>query len=157
MSSRIPKQDQVGELVELFRVNGHQENAFDNLAAGRLGLNRTDLDCISMVQRSGGLTAGELAVESGLTTGAVTGVVDRLERAGYARRVPDPADRRKVVIEVTPEFYERAGGIWRPMAEDWQQTMSDRFTVAELKSFAGFLRAANAIGRRHLDRLRDSE
>src|SRR5690349_9396787 len=109
MSSQSPKQRKVGELIEKFRLTGHQDNAFDELAADALGLSRTDLECVSIIQRRGGLTAGELAAESGLTTGAVTGVVDRLERAGYAARAPDPADRRKVVVEVTPAFYERAG------------------------------------------------
>lgn len=57
---------------------------------------------LNAIENASGLTAGELAVEVGLTSGAVTGVVDRLERAGFARRVPDPADRRRVKVEVTP-------------------------------------------------------
>src|SRR5215218_4227416 len=99
--ARKQKRELIDELVSEFRISGNQDSAFDNLAAERLGLNRTDLHCINIIENSGGLTAGELAAESGLTTGAVTGVVDRLERVGYARRVPDPADRRRVKVEVT--------------------------------------------------------
>src|ERR671919_608798 len=116
---RRPKKELIDELVSEFRTAGNQDSAFDNLAAERLGVNRTDLHCLNTIENAGGLTAGELARETGLTTGAVTGVIDRLERAGYARRVPDPADRRRVKVEVTPKFYARAGTIWGPMAADW--------------------------------------
>jgi DNA-binding MarR family transcriptional regulator len=57
---------------------------------------------LNIVESRGGLTAGELATAAGLTTGAITGVIDRLERAGYARRVRDSRDRRKISLEVTP-------------------------------------------------------
>jgi DNA-binding MarR family transcriptional regulator len=156
MSRRTRKQQRVGELIELFRRNGNQDRAFDHLAAELLGINDTDLDCLSIIERRGGVTAGELADESGLTTGAVTGVIDRLERAGYARRSPDETDRRKVVVEVTPEFYERAGRIWGPMAREWQELLGRRFTAEQLEVIADFLRASTEIGRRHMERLRES-
>ena len=144
----------IAELISEFRVAGNQDSAFDNLAADRLGLNRTDLHCINIIENSGGLTAGRLAAESGLTTGAVTGVIDRLERAGYARRVSDPADRRRVKLEVTPKFYSRADKIWGPMASDWAARLSERFTAEELEQALDFLRSTNEISRKHLERLR---
>ncbi len=70
---RKQKKDLIAELISEFRVAGNQDSAFDNLAAERLGLNRTDLHAINIIENSGGLTAGELAAEAGLTTGAVTG------------------------------------------------------------------------------------
>ena len=148
------KKDLIDELVSEFRVSGNLDNAFDNLAAERLGVNRTDLHCLNIIENSGGLTAGELADEAGLTTGAVTGVIDRLERAGYARRVSDPADRRRVKLEVTPKFYARADKIWGPMAADWESRLSRRFTAEELELVTEFLRATNELSRRHLERLR---
>lgn len=154
MSRQTRKQEQIGELIELFRRNGNQDRAFDHLAAERLGINDTDLECLSIIERRGGVTAGELAGESGLTTGAVTGVVDRLERAGYARRSSDESDRRKVVVEVTPSFYERAERIWGPMARDWQELIGKRFTADQLEGVADFLRASTEIGARHTERLR---
>lgn len=153
MASGRSKQELVGELISEFRINGNQDSAFDNLAAKRLGVNDTDLHCLNIIENSGGLTAGELAGEAGLTTGAVTGVVDRLERAGHARRVPDSNDRRRVKLEVTPRFYQRAGRIWGPLAADWERTLS-RYSAAELEQIIEFLRATNEVGRRHLDRLR---
>jgi DNA-binding MarR family transcriptional regulator len=154
-AARRQKRDLIDELVSQFRISGNLDNAFDNLAAERLGLNRSDLHCLNIIENSGGLTAGELADEAGLTTGAVTGVIDRLERAGYARRVSDPADRRRVKLEVTPKFYARADKIWGPMAADWESRLSRRFTAEELELVTEFLRATNALGRKHLDRLRD--
>jgi DNA-binding MarR family transcriptional regulator len=151
---RWPKKDLIDELVREFRVSGNQDSAFDNLAAERLGVNRTDLHCLNIIENSGGVTAGELADEAGLTTGAVTGVIDRLERAGYARRVSDPADRRRVKLEVTPKFYSRADKIWGPMAADWESRLSRRFTAEELELVTEFLLATNELSRRHLERLR---
>src|SRR5438270_12274900 len=112
MAPRKSKRELVDELIREFRISGNQDSAFDNLAAGRLGVNDTDLHCLNIVENSGGLTAGDLAAQSGLTSGAVTGVIDRLERAGYVRRVSDPGDRRRVKVEVTPAWYDRAGQIW---------------------------------------------
>jgi DNA-binding MarR family transcriptional regulator len=143
----------VDELVTEFRISGNQDSAFDNLAAERLGVNRTDLHCLNAIENSGGLTAGRLASEVGLTTGAVTGVIDRLERAGFARRVLDPDDRRRVKLEVTPEFYARADTLWGPLKADWESTLADRFSAVELERIIEFLRATNEVGRRHLDRL----
>jgi DNA-binding MarR family transcriptional regulator len=84
----------------------------------------------------------------------VTGVIDRLERAGYARRVPDPEDRRRVKVEVTPKFYARADQIWGPLAADWERSLSGRFTAEQLERVIEFLRTTNEVGRRHIERVR---
>jgi DNA-binding MarR family transcriptional regulator len=72
--------------------------AFDDALADSLGLNATDLRCLELVIADPGITPSRLAELAGLTSGAVTGVVDRLVRAGYVARLPDPADRRSVTI-----------------------------------------------------------
>ncbi len=146
------KNELIDELIAAFRDSGNQDDAIDNLAAKRLGVNRTDLHCLNAIENAGGLTAGELASAAGLTTGAVTGVIDRLERAGYARRVADPSDRRRVKLEVTPEFYARAEEIWAPMAADWRAALS-RFAVADLARLLEVLHATTAVGAEHLRRL----
>jgi DNA-binding MarR family transcriptional regulator len=153
-SDRRSKTELIGELISEFRAAGNQDSAFDNLAAERLGLNGTDLHCINIIENSGGLTAGELAAQAGLTSGAVTGVIDRLERAGYARRVPDPTDRRRVKLEVTPKFYARADRIWGPVAKDWATRLGGRFTADELERLIEFLRTTNELSREHIERLR---
>ena len=155
MASRRSKSELVDELIREFRASGNQDNAFDNLAAERLGVNETDLHCLNIIENGSGLSAGELAARSGLTPGAITGVIDRLERAGFARRVPDPTDRRRVTVEVTPAFNKAAERIWGPMAADWHSALAERFTTEELDRIIDFLRATIEVGRRHMERLRE--
>jgi DNA-binding MarR family transcriptional regulator len=154
MARKGKKSEQIGELIREFRVSGNLDDAFDNLAAQRLGVNETDLHCLNIIENAGGVTAGELAAESGLTTGAVTGVIDRLEKKGFARRVSDPSDRRRVKVEVTKSFYARAEKIWGPVAAEWASAL-ERFSGDQLDSFDRFLRTTNEVTRRHLDRLRE--
>jgi DNA-binding MarR family transcriptional regulator len=152
-SSRSRKRRLLDQVVTEFRLSGNQDNAFDNVAAMLLGVNRTDLHCLNAIENGGGLTAGQLAEAAGLTSGAVTGVIDRLEQVGYARRVADPTDRRRVKVEVTPAFYARADKIWGPVAADWEARLAARFTAAELELIIDFLRLTTDIGRRNLERL----
>ena len=147
------KDELVGDLIARYRAATNRDVAFDKLAAARLGVSVTDLHCLNIVESRHGLTAGELAVESGLTTGAVTAVIDRLERAGYARRVRDERDRRKVKVEVTDAFYTRAGAIWGPVAADWQAALAKRFSAAELATIAAFLAQVEELAERHAARL----
>ena len=153
MAAKRPKKELIDELIREFRVSGNQDDAFDNLAAERLGVNETDLHCLNIIENAGGVTAGELAEQSGLTTGAVTGVIDRLERAGFAERVPDPGDRRRVKVEVTKAFYARAERIWGPVAADWARAL-ERFSTEELELIGDFLQTTNELTERHLERLR---
>ncbi len=145
----------IDDVVAAFRESGNQDDALDNLAAAHLGVNRTDLHCLNAIESAGGLTAGQLATAVGLTTGAVTGVIDRLDRAGYARRVADPSDRRRVKVEVTPAFYERAGAIWGPIYADWVESLAATFTVAELERIVAFLRMTTTLGKRQAERIAD--
>jgi len=156
VAPRRSKKELTEDLIREFRVSGNQDDAFDSLAAERLGASETDLRCLNIIENSGGLSAGQLATQAGLTAGAVTGVIDRLEKVAYARRVPDPADRRRVRLEVTPAFYRSAERIWGPMAADWHSMLSKRFTMEALEQITAFLRATNEVGRRHLDRLRQT-
>jgi DNA-binding MarR family transcriptional regulator len=148
-----PKDQLIADVIMRYRIASNRDVAFDKLAAARLGVSVTDLNCINIVESRQGMTAGELATESGLTTGAVTAVIDRLERAGYARRVRDERDRRKVKVEVTPAFYDGAREIWGPIAAEWQQAMGDRFSTGELETIVAFLTEVDALGERHAARL----
>jgi DNA-binding MarR family transcriptional regulator len=153
MSRESPKEQLIDELLEQFRVSGSQDHAFDNVAAELLGVNRTDLACLDIIDRLGPLTAGEVAAQASLTTGAVTAVIDRLDRAGYARRARDPDDRRRVIVEVTPEFYGLAASIWGPIGDEWKR-MARRHTADELRRVLEFVRTGNEIEARHIDRVR---
>jgi DNA-binding MarR family transcriptional regulator len=72
---------------------------FHQSVADVLGLHITDHKCLDLIRQYGAMPAGRLAELTGLTTGAVTGIIDRLEKAGYVRRANDPKDRRRTIIE----------------------------------------------------------
>jgi len=90
---------------------------FSQALADHLGVGSSDLECLDIIVLHGPLTAGELARRSGLTSGAITGVIDRLEKAGFAGRETDPADRRKVLVRALPAIAERAAPAVKPMEE----------------------------------------
>jgi len=139
-------------LEELRRAVDHG-HAFDEALAARLGLNLTDLRCSSLVDREGPLTAGKLAATMGLTTGAITGVLDRLERAGFVKRSRDPADRRQVIVTSVPARGESVGAILTPFVlamDAW----SSRFREEELEAFSRYLRGFGEVMQEQAARLR---
>src|SRR5262245_66123379 len=80
----------------------------DAAIADYLGIHGTAYRCLDILDQEGPMTAGQLAVRARLSPGATTTIVDRLEEKGLARRTRDTADRRRVLLEVTPELRERA-------------------------------------------------
>jgi len=100
---------------------------FHSAVAERLGLNITDHKCADLIARKGISTASELAEETGLTTGAITGVIDRLERVGLVRRDPDPDDRRRMRLSIVenPALHARMWELFKPIAKASQDMMED--------------------------------
>lgn len=136
----------IHELAHEVRAGQVAVDQMDDAACRALGINRTDGRCMDVIDREGPVAAGRLAEASGLTTAAVTAVIDRLERAGYARRIGDPKDRRRVLVELTPLARERAGAIWAPHA--FFGEMLSRYTIEELE----LLREFHRIGREFNER-----
>lgn len=151
--SRDLKRKLAEELIHLARAHEAANDAFDEVACQKLGINRTDLRCLNIVENHGSMNAGRLAELSGLTTAAVTSVLDRLERAGYARRVREQEDRRQVLVEVTPLLAERGGMIWGPLGEEAMAAMT-RMSVEELKGVMDFFRLGIELNKRHVERVR---
>ena len=100
------------------------------------------------------MSAGDLAEASRLTTGAITAVIDRLERAGYARRVPDPSDRRRVLVEPTEKAYEAAMELMVAPMGELTKPMASRYTDEQLQQFIEFTREGREIQERHAEWLR---
>jgi len=103
------------ELEEAMRRSSAQGVVFGQAVANVAGISGSDLECLDFLNLEGRVTAGRLAEVTGLTTGAITGVVDRLEKAGFVRRERDAADRRKVFIVTVPENVARIGRFYVPM------------------------------------------
>ena len=136
------------------RKTGSFTQLMNTAAADRIGINATDLNCLNILSFSGQMTAGELARETGLTTASITGVVDRLEEAGYVRRERDPRDRRRVVVRLVLEAALRdVASVFLPMMRDWQQ-MAARYNDDELRVIVDFYGRMEEILRGHLTRLR---
>lgn len=135
------------------RMHQNAMEEVDEAAAEYLGINRTDARCLDIIDQHGHLTAGELARESGLTTGAVTALLDRLEERGYVRRVRDKSDRRLVIVEMTEKARRRAWEVFGPIAEEGF-TELDRFTDEELTFIRDFMSVGREILIGHASRIR---
>ena len=133
--------DDVGVELDELRRAGDQ---LDEAVALQFGLNRTDLRCLGILYRRGRVTAGELAEESGLTPGAITTVLDRLERGGYANRVPDPADRRRVLVVSTVATREIGARIQGEVELASRRLLEGR-EAAELTCIRDFLRGTRSV------------
>jgi DNA-binding MarR family transcriptional regulator len=111
---------------------------FGQTVAGRVGISSSDLECLDFLNLEGRVTAGRLAEVTGLTTGAITGVVDRLEKAGFVRRERDASDRRKVFITIVPENIAKVGKFYahmqRAVLKDWEG-----YSDGELKLLLRFM------------------
>ncbi|MGH2604715.1 MAG: MarR family winged helix-turn-helix transcriptional regulator [Dehalococcoidia bacterium] len=130
---------------------------FSHAVAGRVGLNPTDLEALEILLRAGPMTAGRLAAITGLTTGAITGVVDRLERKGYARRDADPGDRRRVIVhasrgDATQSLLSLYAGM-----RDASRSLMARFEEGDLAMMLEFVRAANVAATEQIERLRSEQ
>src|SRR5216684_2219060 len=109
------------ELERAMRRSSAQGVLFGQTVANVAGISGSDLDCLDFLNLEGRVTAGRLAEVTGLTTGAITGVVDRLEKAGLVRRERDAADRRKVFIATVPANLAKIGGFYVPMQQAMQK------------------------------------
>jgi DNA-binding MarR family transcriptional regulator len=121
------------EVGDAFRRSGQAQDAMDNAAAAFFGIHRTDLSLLDALQFGGRMSAGELAKRVSLSPAAVTAALDRLERAGYVRRLRDERDRRRVLVEVTDEMLKRAGQAYGPLAARSADLLSD-FTDDQLRA-----------------------
>ena len=108
--------DLLKTLHDTLRKVGAQSVLLSDTVGKLVGLNSTDLECLDLLELGGPTTAGGLARHSGLTTGATTAVIDRLERAGLVRRVRDSGDRRCVVVEALPRCFRHIEPFYRRLA-----------------------------------------
>ncbi|WP_165969033.1 MarR family transcriptional regulator [Actinomadura sp. KC06] len=149
----MSKELRAGAIARAVQELQDATDLIDELAARRLGVNRTDLRCLSRLTARGPLTASELAAAAGLTGGAATTAIDRLERAGLARRVRDEADRRRVLVHLTDQADLLSQEIWGPIVTDALAELR-RFTIAELEVIETFLQRALDNQTHHAARLR---
>ena len=151
--SRYERTGLVDALERELRRGTGQSVAFSHAVAERLGLHATDLECLGFLFDEGPAPAGRLAELSGLTTGAVTRMIDRLERAGFVRREPDPRDRRRVIVRLVPERAHEVAALFEPMS----RAMADlyaRYSDEQLALLLDFAKRAADVGQEQTARLR---
>ncbi len=132
------KKDLEKQVMIAARENGISSVLFRNAIARKVGLNITDSECLSLLSIKGVSTPTELARYTGLTTGSTTAMLDRLEKAKFIKRKPNPKDRRGVLIEINKEWTETVG----PMVMGVQKAHSEliaSYTDKELETIADFL------------------
>ena len=139
------------------RRTGSLMQLMGQAAADRIGINATDLNCLNILSFSGHMTAGELARATGLTTASITGVIDRLEEAGYVSRERDPHDRRRVVVTLSLDRAMRnVASVFLPIMRDWRE-MAARYSDHELRLIVDFYARVEQVFRNHLVRLRTED
>jgi DNA-binding MarR family transcriptional regulator len=142
------------ELMQEIRTSSARAVMLHQAAADRFGLNATDHKCLNFLIKSGPVTAGRLGELTGLTTGAVTGIIDRLEQAGFVQREKDPHDRRRVVVKPVPEKIEQFDRLFESLfrtAIDIVQSYSDQ----EIAVILDFLRKFNAVSLEEMNRMKE--
>ncbi|MFI7639680.1 MarR family winged helix-turn-helix transcriptional regulator [Nonomuraea sp. NPDC049400] len=114
----------------------------NDLVAQRVGVGPTDLLCLHALNREGPSTAGALSARLGRTTGAITQMIDRLQKAGYVKRRPHPEDRRSVMVEAVPEALGKVAALYAGLDASSRQLMSE-FTAEQLAAIHAFLVASH--------------
>jgi DNA-binding MarR family transcriptional regulator len=127
--------EQVGWHV---RRMGAQSVITSEVVAKRFGLHTTDLECLDLIFLRKDPTAGELAKATGLTSGAVTALIDRLEAMGYVERVADPGDRRRVHVRIKPQAIKSIEAVYAPMQQKMFSLWST-FSERDLRVIADFI------------------
>ncbi|MFF0436560.1 MarR family winged helix-turn-helix transcriptional regulator [Streptomyces sp. NPDC004327] len=134
------------------RDNSAASVAFHSAVAARYDLGASETKTLDLLERHGALTAKELAERSGLAPASITGLVDRLERKGFVRRVKHPTDKRRVLVEPRPEKLAE----FAPLMADWSREVHElyeEFTDDELRVVLRFLVGASTRQREATRRL----
>jgi hypothetical protein len=126
---------------------------FHQAVADRLGLGVTDLRCLQILAEEGALTPGALAARTGLTTGAVTRLIDRLEQGGWVHRERDTRDRRKVAVRPDSERLGGLGPLYEGVGRGWAELLS-RYDDDQLALVLDLFERMRALSRREAARLR---
>ena len=143
-TSEKSRSEKIDELMREMRLGSSFDSLFSQAVAERVGMHQTDIETMDLLNTLGPMTAGQLSERTGLTTGATTRLIDRLERVGYVRRCADAKDRRCVIIEPVHENLKKLGALFEPMADamaDWWSKLDEH----ELDVIIAFVRRNNAV------------
>ena len=142
MSRRL-KAKVVSDLLAEARSLSGDFDQLSQVVSEKVGLSPTELLAMDLISRQGRVTAGMLARELHLTTGAITGLIDRLEQAGFARRSADPTDRRRVIVTATAKE-RRVSELYGPLATALRRAV-EGYSEKDLAILTEFIRRLRAV------------
>jgi DNA-binding MarR family transcriptional regulator len=151
-NSKINKRRELlNRLQDLGRKISTQTAFLHQAIAQSVGLNATDTKCIDLIlsHPHGSVTAGELSVMTGLTTGAITHILDRLEKRQFIERVRDTSDRRKVFIRVRSETLEPLAPKYEEIGKAYMK-LAERYDDGELQLICDYMESASEVSKREL-------
>jgi DNA-binding MarR family transcriptional regulator len=141
-----------GQVARSLRALSAEIDRLDQGAADQYGLNRTDMRALDILGQAGPLAPTALARRLGFTTGGVTTVLDRLDRAGYIRRQPDPGDRRRQVVEITEATTARDQEVFGDLIRATSDLLAS-YTDDQLQVIEDFLNRTRQLTAAHADTL----
>jgi DNA-binding MarR family transcriptional regulator len=136
---RLSRREILEELARVGREHSDATVLFHASIASLLDLHTTDYKVVGILERSGALSAGDIARQSGLAAASVTNLIDRLEKKGFVRRVADPTDRRRVMVEAIAGRLTGAPPLFASTRRSLAQ-LYDRYSDRDLSVIADFLR-----------------
>ncbi len=155
MGKKSKRAELLGKLWDLGRAMSTQTVFLHEAIARTAGLSATDTKCIDLILRApeGGVTAGYLSEKSGLTTGAITHILDRLERGGFVERLRDTQDRRKVFVKVREERLKDLGPKYEAIGKAFMKLV-ERYTDEELGVICDYMERATGVSEGELRKIR---
>jgi DNA-binding MarR family transcriptional regulator len=153
MQRKIDRRAMLEALNKVIREASALGQMFSEAVAAHVGLGGADLEYLDVLTMRGRMTAGDLATATGLTSGAVTGVVDRLEAAGFVRRERDRQDRRRVFITARHDGLRRLQPFYRPLTKA-MTALANGYSDAEIAAFLNYFSRSRDIMRVQLKRVK---
>ena len=141
-----------GQLQFLGQTASTETALFHQKAAERYGMGITEMKALSVLMQEGDMAAGELAVRLNLTTGAVTNLLDRLEKRKAIRRLADPSDRRKVIVQANLKAWQKAGNIYESIGETFDE-LARNYTTEDLEFLVEFYKQSIELTKREITKL----
>ena len=150
--------ESIEKMAEVMREFMARAVLFQDAVARSGGINSTDMQTVGLLMSEGPATPGELAERTGLTAGgAITAVIDRLEKAGYVTRERDSADRRKVIVTANvATVMEKVGPIYGRVGARWAEYL-DTLDDAQIEFANELFSRAAEVNREEIARLREQQ
>jgi DNA-binding MarR family transcriptional regulator len=144
------------QLQMLGEISSSETALFHQAAAAKYGLGITDMKALGALMQEGPMTAGQIAKRLSLPSGAVTSLIDRLERRNFVQRAPDPTDRRKVVVIPNLETLASGENVYLSMGEAFNR-LYETYSTEQLEFLVRYLKASIELNKQEIAKLARKE